>query len=187
MRTIVTESNRYPAKLFWSDEDEGFIAEAPDLPGCSAFGETQAEALTELQDAIAAWIEAATAAGNRIPGPSRPAMERHSGKVLLRMPRSLHAELAAAAKHNDVSLNQYIVFLIAGAHSQRQALKRIPISTAFVKSSSSSAHFWTHGIAQLGTAHSGDIVCTSSKRIGFESTDVSLVDPALVNWAQENG
>jgi antitoxin HicB len=61
--------NRYLAHIFWSDEDGGYIALAPDLPGCSAFGETQQEALAELQDAIAAWIEAFQAAGNPIPGP----------------------------------------------------------------------------------------------------------------------
>jgi predicted RNase H-like HicB family nuclease len=69
----VTDANRYPANVFWSEEDEGFIAVASDLPGCSAFGETQHEALAELQSAIVAWIEAARAAGNPIPDPSRPA------------------------------------------------------------------------------------------------------------------
>jgi predicted RNase H-like HicB family nuclease len=54
------------SQVFWSDEDEGFIAVAPDLPGCSAFGETQQQALDELQRAIAAWIEAQRAAGNLV-------------------------------------------------------------------------------------------------------------------------
>jgi predicted RNase H-like HicB family nuclease len=67
----VIDPSRYPAKVFWSDEDEGFIAEAIDLPGCSAFGETQSEAIAELQDAIRAWIAAATAAGNQVPQPRR--------------------------------------------------------------------------------------------------------------------
>jgi predicted RNase H-like HicB family nuclease len=71
----VTQASRYPAQVFWSDEDEGFIAIALDLPGCSAFGETQQEALQELQTAIEAWIESAEAAGNPVPEPSRPAEE----------------------------------------------------------------------------------------------------------------
>jgi hypothetical protein len=41
----VTAVNRYPAQVFWSEEDEGFIAVAPDLPACSAFGASQEEAL----------------------------------------------------------------------------------------------------------------------------------------------
>ena len=40
---------RYPANVFWSEEDEGFIALAPDLPGCTAFGASQAKALDELK------------------------------------------------------------------------------------------------------------------------------------------
>jgi predicted RNase H-like HicB family nuclease len=68
----IPDADRYPASVFWSDEDEGFIALAPDLPGCSAFGETQAAALLELQDAIRAWVAAAQKAGNPIPAPSRP-------------------------------------------------------------------------------------------------------------------
>jgi len=69
-------TEHYPANVFWSDEDGGYIAVAPDLPGCSSFGASRQEAIAELQDAIAAWIEAARAAGNPIPGPSRPSERR---------------------------------------------------------------------------------------------------------------
>ena len=62
---------RYPAEVFWSEEDGGWIAIAPDLPGCSAFGECRPDALKELEPAIEAWIEAAKAAGNSIPYPRR--------------------------------------------------------------------------------------------------------------------
>src|SRR5437879_583611 len=79
----MTDTRRYPAHVFWSEEDAGYIALATDLPGCSAFGETQDAALAELQDAIDAWVEAQRSAGNRIPQPSTPAQE-HSGKVLVR-------------------------------------------------------------------------------------------------------
>jgi antitoxin HicB len=116
----LTDTNRYPANVFWSDEDEGFIAVASDLPGCSAFGETQHEALTELQSAIAAWIEAARAAGNPIPEPSQPALDNfYSGKILVRMPKSLHGQLAQGAKTEAVSLNQHIVFLLTWATAHR--------------------------------------------------------------------
>ena len=63
---------RYPIEVFWSDEDEGFIAIARDFPGCSAWGETEATAIAELHDAADAWIEAAQAAGRSIPEPSTP-------------------------------------------------------------------------------------------------------------------
>ena len=119
----MTDPSRYPAQVFWSDEDEGFIAIAPDLPGCSSFGESQAEALAELKPAIEAWIEAARAANNPIPEPSDPARRsQYSGKVLVRMPRMLHARLVSAAEVEEVSLNQYINYLLstASAHMANQ-------------------------------------------------------------------
>jgi predicted RNase H-like HicB family nuclease len=66
----VTDPTRYPAQVFWSDEDEGYIAVAPDLAGCSALGETEETAHSELRSAIAAWIDAASAAGKPVPAPS---------------------------------------------------------------------------------------------------------------------
>jgi predicted RNase H-like HicB family nuclease len=53
------------------DEGGGFLAVVPDLPGCMSDGESPAEALANVQDAIAAWIEAATEMGRTIPSPTR--------------------------------------------------------------------------------------------------------------------
>ncbi|MGE0236802.1 toxin-antitoxin system HicB family antitoxin [Methylocystis sp.] len=110
----MTKIERYPSQVFWSEEDGGFIALAPDLPGCSAFGETKGEALAELDHAVTAWIGAAEAAGNPVPEPSElPVPSSYSGKVLLRLPKELHAKLAQSAKRQDVSLNQYLLYVIA--------------------------------------------------------------------------
>lgn len=68
----MTDAQRYPARVFYSEEDQGFIALAPDLPGCSAFGDTQEQAVAELRDAIDAWQIAARAAGNPVPEPTTP-------------------------------------------------------------------------------------------------------------------
>ena len=65
-------TQQYPVMIFWSEEDRGYIAFAPDLPGCSAFGKTQTEAVIELQDAMGAWLDAMAAAGNTIPPASAP-------------------------------------------------------------------------------------------------------------------
>ena len=69
------QTDHYPARIFWSIEDQAFIAIAPDLPGCSAVGDTRSEALAELENAIEAWCEAAKKAGNPIPEPSQSAEE----------------------------------------------------------------------------------------------------------------
>ncbi len=61
--------------IFYSDEDEGYIADIPDLEFCSAFGETPEEALRELRIAKTLWLEAARAGGKPIPEPKyRPAI-----------------------------------------------------------------------------------------------------------------
>jgi predicted RNase H-like HicB family nuclease len=62
--------NRYSVSIRYSDEDEGFIALAPELPGCSAFGRTEERALRELKIAMDLWISAAKTEGRRIPAPS---------------------------------------------------------------------------------------------------------------------
>jgi predicted RNase H-like HicB family nuclease len=59
--------NRYAINLFWSEEDGIWIADAPDLKSCSAFGATPEEALAELRVAMDAWLEAAREAGHPIP------------------------------------------------------------------------------------------------------------------------
>ena len=57
----------YHINIFYSEEDGGYIADIPDLEACSAFGETPAEALAEVERAKAAWLEAARAEGKPIP------------------------------------------------------------------------------------------------------------------------
>jgi predicted RNase H-like HicB family nuclease len=56
-----------------TDEGGGFLATVPDLPGCMSDGATPEEALSNVQDAIAAWIEAARDLGHSVPRPSRRA------------------------------------------------------------------------------------------------------------------
>lgn len=60
----------YHINIFYSDDDAGYIADIPDLHHCSAFGDTPAEALQELEIAKAAWLEAAQALGKPVPPPT---------------------------------------------------------------------------------------------------------------------
>lgn len=65
----------YHINIFYSEEDEGWIADIPDLPGCSAFGESPEQALDEVLIAKRLWIESAKADGAAIPEPRfRPAI-----------------------------------------------------------------------------------------------------------------
>lgn len=60
---------KYEVIIYWSDEDEAFIAEVPELPGCAADGETYQEALTNVEVIIEEWIETAQSLGRSIPEP----------------------------------------------------------------------------------------------------------------------
>ncbi|HEY9909130.1 MAG TPA: type II toxin-antitoxin system HicB family antitoxin, partial [Thermosynechococcaceae cyanobacterium] len=65
----------YHINIFYSQEDDGYIADIPDLKYCSAFGETEEIALQEVLRAKAAWLETATANGQPVPEPKyRPAI-----------------------------------------------------------------------------------------------------------------
>ena len=59
----------YHINIFYSDDDEGYIADIPDLKSCSAFGDSPEEALEEVLHAKIAWIEAAKAEGIPVPIP----------------------------------------------------------------------------------------------------------------------
>ncbi len=67
--------SHYHINLFWSASDDCWIADVPDLKSCSAMGATPEEALAEVQEAMAAWLEAAAAENLSIPEPRyRPAI-----------------------------------------------------------------------------------------------------------------
>lgn len=59
--------SKYEVIIYWSNEDEAFIAEVPELPGCAADGATYAEVLANLEIIIDEWIETAQSIGRPIP------------------------------------------------------------------------------------------------------------------------
>ena len=69
--------HKYHINVFYSKQDDGFIADVPDLPGCTAFGKTPQEAMQEIVAAMERWLEAAREEGEKIPEPQyRPAVYR---------------------------------------------------------------------------------------------------------------
>ncbi|MEG5036177.1 MULTISPECIES: type II toxin-antitoxin system HicB family antitoxin [unclassified Microcoleus] len=60
---------KYEVIIYWSDEDQAFIAEVPELPGCAADGETYQEALQNLEIIMQEWVETARQLGRSIPQP----------------------------------------------------------------------------------------------------------------------
>jgi predicted RNase H-like HicB family nuclease len=60
---------RYEIIMFWSEEDDAFVADVPELPGCMAHGGSYEEALANARGAMALWIESAVADGQPVPAP----------------------------------------------------------------------------------------------------------------------
>ena len=65
----MTNDIKYVIILYWSQEDQAFIAEVPELPGCAAYGATYQEAVANVEVVIREWIETAQELGRPIPAP----------------------------------------------------------------------------------------------------------------------
>jgi predicted RNase H-like HicB family nuclease len=61
--------SKYEIIIFWSEEDDAFVAEVPELPGCMADGKTYHEALSSAEQIIQEWIETAKELGRTVPEP----------------------------------------------------------------------------------------------------------------------
>jgi predicted RNase H-like HicB family nuclease len=60
---------KYEVVIYWSDDDQAFLAEVPELPGCMADGATKAKALAAVERVAREWIETARKLGREIPKP----------------------------------------------------------------------------------------------------------------------
>nr|VFJ58281.1 MAG: Predicted nuclease of the RNAse H fold, HicB family [Candidatus Kentron sp. DK] len=105
------------------DEGGGWLVSFPDLPGCLSDGETPEEALANGKDALSAWLRAAEETGREIPHPG----EMPSGKFTTRVPRTLHACLAARARQEGVSMNALVSTLSCAEHGPRGRIGAVAI------------------------------------------------------------
>jgi len=117
--TEVEQINRYLSqpysRVLIPDETGGYFGEILEFPGCFTQGATPQEALRNLDEAMTGWIETALDNGQQIPPPLETA--GYSGRILLRLPKSIHKAAARRAEMEGVSLNHYLVTSIA-AHLQ---------------------------------------------------------------------
>ncbi len=99
------------ARVLIPEPDGAFGAKILEFPGCIALGDTVEAALAMLEDVAWSWLEAALDKGRAIPEP----MENieFSGKLVVRLPKSLHKKASHAAERNGTSLNQFIVSSLA--------------------------------------------------------------------------
>jgi len=99
------------SRILVPDGSGRYFAEVLEFPGCFSEGDTPGQAMDNLNEAMEAWIEAALDSDQRIPEPIATA--GYSGRVLLRLPKSIHREAARRAEIDRISLNQFLVAAIA--------------------------------------------------------------------------
>jgi antitoxin HicB len=86
------------------------LAYAPALEGCVTHGSSPQEALRNGLEAAQLWLDSAVKHGHFIPKPA----SQYSGRLTLRMPRSLHERIAEEAEREGVSINQWVLTKLAG-------------------------------------------------------------------------
>ena len=103
----------YVVRIYPEPDGSGYTAEIPDLPGCLTCADTLPELWEMIEDAKRTWIEGSLEAGLPVPEPAISAAHQPSGKLTLRLPRSLHRSIAEQAEHEGVSINQFITVVLA--------------------------------------------------------------------------
>jgi predicted RNase H-like HicB family nuclease len=105
----------------------GFLFTMPDIPGVMADGATEFEAVADGREAFIATVSALVDIGHEVPAPVFNAQDftpaSASGKVLARLPRSMHLQLTARAKTEGVSLNSLVLAFIAEGLGRRSAVR----------------------------------------------------------------
>jgi predicted RNase H-like HicB family nuclease len=111
-------AQNYSIVIQYSEDDGGYIALVPELPGVSAFGITPELATKEVEVAMQAMIEEYERDGCHLPEPDR--LKEFSGQLRIRIPKSLHTSLHLEAKREGVSLNSYISTLLAKRNESKK-------------------------------------------------------------------
>ena len=103
----------YHIVIQYITDDDGsyYFATVREFDGCMSHGDTYAEAFQNIQEAMEGWIETKLANGFAVPDPIDDS--RYSGKFVLRIPKTLHAQLAMEAEKEGVSLNQYALYRLS--------------------------------------------------------------------------
>ncbi|MBU1918956.1 type II toxin-antitoxin system HicB family antitoxin [bacterium] len=104
---------KYIINIVWSEEDQVYVASVPELKSCATHGKTVQAAVKNINEAIAAWTEAAEEAGVPIPEPISD--RKFSGKFVTRIEPEIHRKLFIEAKKKGKSLNTFVKDLLSKA------------------------------------------------------------------------
>ena len=101
---------KYRMELIPDEAEGGYTVRYPDLPGCITCADTPENAVRNAEDARREWFAAAMEEGIEIPEPSDAG--DYSGQFKLRIPKSLHRDLAEHSREEGISMNQYCLYLL---------------------------------------------------------------------------
>ena len=101
---------KYRMELIPDEAEGGYTVRYPDLPGCLSCADTLEDAVRNAEDARREWFAAAMEEGIEIPDPSDAG--DYSGQFKLRIPKSLHRDLAEHSREEGISMNQYCLYLL---------------------------------------------------------------------------
>jgi predicted HicB family RNase H-like nuclease len=109
---VVVSYLRQPYGRLVIPEDDGtYRGEILEFPGCIATGNSASETLASLEEVARDWLEAALECGQNVPEPVETS--GFSGRLVLRLPKSLHKKAARIAERDGISLNQFIMVGLA--------------------------------------------------------------------------
>jgi len=115
----------YRVEIYPEPDGNGYTALVPELPGCMTCADTLEELWGMIEEAKRGWLEVSLEDGDYIPEPAPVEVEEYSGKFVVRMPTSLHQQLAKRAKQEKTSLNQLVVMLLAEGMGRRSTRPQV--------------------------------------------------------------
>jgi len=101
----------YKIEIVKDETEGGYVLSIPELKGCLTCADSLEKGMEMIEDAKKQWLTAALENGYEIPEPDL--VENYSGQFKLRIPKSLHRELAQKSKQEGISMNQYCLYLLS--------------------------------------------------------------------------
>lgn len=151
------------ARILIPEPEGGFTAQILEFHGCFAEGETAQEAFDNLESAAKTWVDETLAVGQEVPPPADT--DAFSGRVALRLPRSLHQRAVRLAERDRTSLNQFLVASIAARVGADDLYQRM--ADRMMQS------FRVLALTLLGTATTGSTPTLQAARLALPAAEIA--------------
>jgi predicted RNase H-like HicB family nuclease len=166
------------SRVLVPESDGTFSADILEFPGCFAEGKTPNEAYAKLERIAESWIEAALEQGQEIPAP----IEAHnfSGRIALRIPKSIHKQSAKFAEMDGTSLNQFFLTAVAARVGAEDFFERLfnRLEAKFMTFATSMSSFTFN-------LHSALNLTASQKMVTTQGLTFTLPDQAFISLASD--